>query len=69
MKSNWCASVSGKIICGTVVATGATREAAISELRSALDFHLDGLRDDGQKVPLSNEIELSEMNSAKSHML
>ncbi len=33
------------------VATGATREEVQQQLREAIRFHIDGLREDGQTVP------------------
>ena len=33
------------------VATGATIEEAESQIREAIEFHLDGLREDGIAVP------------------
>lgn len=33
------------------VATGTTREEAEREMREAISFHLDGLREDGAKLP------------------
>ena len=33
------------------VATGPTREDVEREMRDAISFHLDGLREDGQPVP------------------
>jgi predicted RNase H-like HicB family nuclease len=33
------------------VATAATREAVEREMREALAFHLDGLREDGRPLP------------------
>ena len=33
------------------VATGATRDEVEHEMRKAIEFHFDGLRDDGQQVP------------------
>lgn len=33
------------------VATGATREDVEREMREAISFHLDGLRDEGAKLP------------------
>ena len=33
------------------VATGRTREDVEREMRDAIAFHLDGLREDGQPVP------------------
>ena len=36
------------------VATGATREVALEEIRSAIRFHLDGLQQDQAKPPIIN---------------
>jgi predicted RNase H-like HicB family nuclease len=36
------------------VATGATREAALEEIRSAIHFHLDGLQQDEATPPVIN---------------
>ena len=33
------------------VATGATPEDAESQIREAIEFHLDGLREDGVSIP------------------
>lgn len=33
------------------MATGATAEEALSELKEALEFHLEGLLEDGEPVP------------------
>ena len=33
------------------IATGATREETISNMRDAIAFHLDGLRQEGEPVP------------------
>jgi predicted RNase H-like HicB family nuclease len=33
------------------VATGATIEEVESQIREAIEFHLDGLRDDGLPIP------------------
>jgi predicted RNase H-like HicB family nuclease len=33
------------------VATGATREEVESVMREAIEFHLDGLREEGYEVP------------------
>jgi predicted RNase H-like HicB family nuclease len=33
------------------VATGATLEQVESEIRSAIEFHLEGLREDGTPIP------------------
>lgn len=33
------------------IATGATVEEAEREIREAIEFHLDGLREDGSPVP------------------
>ncbi len=58
---NWCASASDGRIGGTVVATGKTHDLAIKKFQSALKFHLDGLREDGQSLANANEIELLEL--------
>ena len=34
------------------VATGTTRQPAVSRMDSAIRFHLEGLRADGQRVPV-----------------
>ena len=33
------------------VATGATREAVVREIRQAIEFHMDSLREHGEPVP------------------
>jgi predicted RNase H-like HicB family nuclease len=33
------------------VATGATIEECVAEMRSALAFHLEGMREDGEAIP------------------
>jgi predicted RNase H-like HicB family nuclease len=33
------------------VSTGATREECEANMREAVDFHLDGLRDEGETIP------------------
>ncbi len=33
------------------VATGATVEEAEAQIREAIEFHLDGLREDGSQIP------------------
>lgn len=43
--SAWSPDVAG------CVATGATREEVEEEMRSAIAFHLEGLRDDGLELP------------------
>jgi predicted RNase H-like HicB family nuclease len=39
-----------------VVATGATREEVEHEMRDAIAFHIDGLRDAGQPIPEPSEL-------------
>ncbi len=58
--SNWAISASDPAIHGTVAASAATREAALRKFRSALRFHLEGLREDGEDVPAYSDIELPE---------
>jgi predicted RNase H-like HicB family nuclease len=36
------------------VATGATREEVIANMREAIELHLQGLREDGDPIPVSN---------------
>ena len=38
-------------------ATGATREEVIREMRSAIDFHTESLRNHGEPVPLPSYTE------------
>ena len=33
------------------VATGATREEVEQTMREAIEFHLDGMREDGDRIP------------------
>jgi predicted RNase H-like HicB family nuclease len=33
------------------VSTGATRDQCEANMREAIDFHLDGLREEGQRIP------------------
>ena len=33
------------------VATGETREEVESQIREAVEFHLEGMRDDGEAIP------------------
>ena len=33
------------------VSTGATADEALASIREAVQFHLDGLREDGQPIP------------------
>ena len=33
------------------VSTGATREECEGNMREAIDFHLDGLREEGEEIP------------------
>jgi predicted RNase H-like HicB family nuclease len=41
----WCPDLPG------CVAVGDTEEEVIAEMRQAILFHLDGLREDGQEIP------------------
>jgi predicted RNase H-like HicB family nuclease len=38
------------------VATGSTREDALSEMRAAIAFHLEGLRETGQTIPEPSQL-------------
>ncbi len=39
-----------------VVALGETESEALNEMRQAIQFHLDGLREDGQPIPQSSTV-------------
>jgi predicted RNase H-like HicB family nuclease len=39
-----------------VVATGASREQCEREMRDAVAFHVDGLRDAGQQIPEPSQV-------------
>ena len=44
------------------VATGATVAEVESEVREAIAFHLDGMREDGQEIPVpSSQVEYIEV--------
>lgn len=36
------------------VATGATRDEVIANMREAIAFHVEGMRDDGEPIPPPN---------------
>ena len=36
------------------VTTGATRDEVIANMREAIEFHLQGLREDGETIPAPN---------------
>ena len=56
--NNWGAFTPDEI--GSVIAVGDTREETIANFREALKFHLEGLREYGQKVPEVTELEIKE---------
>jgi predicted RNase H-like HicB family nuclease len=58
-KNNWGAYTPDDI--GSVIATGKTREETIENFRSALHFHLEGLRETGLAAPDVTELELREL--------
>lgn len=60
--NNWCAYTPDDI--GVVVATGETREAAIEKFRSALQFHFEAMREDGEAVPQVTQLEIRETVAA-----
>ena len=47
-RSNYSAYVPDLPGC---VATGATREEAVKEMRQAIEFHIESLREHGEPVP------------------
>ena len=56
--SNWCAFTPNEGFC--IVTTAATRAGVVRSFRSALDFYLDYLRDEGRVVPDITELEIHE---------
>ena len=47
------------------VAVGESREEVLALIREAIEFHLDGMRDDGLAIPIpSSTSELVEVESA-----
>ncbi len=60
--NNWGAYTPDDI--GSVIVTGATREEVIKQFRSALDFHLRGMREDGLPTPDVTELEIRETVAA-----
>lgn len=60
--SNWCAHTPDDV--GIVIATGPTREAAVEKFRSALQFHFDEMREDGEIVPQVTQLEIRETIAA-----
>jgi predicted RNase H-like HicB family nuclease len=47
------------------VAAGETKEEALSLIREAIEFHLEGLKEEGQPVPApTSSSELVEVNGA-----
>ena len=49
---------------GCVIVTAPTREEVITQFRSALDFHVRGMREDGTETPGVTELEIREMVAA-----
>ena len=60
--SNWGAYTPDDIGC--VIVTAQTREKVIEQFRSALDFHLRGMREDGMDTPDVTELEIRELVAA-----
>ena len=57
--SNWAAYVPDLPGC---ISTGATRSEIARNIREAIEFHIDGLIEDGQPVPEpSSEVDLVEV--------
>ncbi len=47
------------------IAAGSTRDEAMSLIREAIEFHIDGLRESGQTIPApSSASEFIEVNAA-----
>ena len=49
---------------GCVIVTAPTREQVITQFRSALDFHLRGMREDGLPAPDVTELKICETVAA-----
>ena len=60
--NNWGAYTPDDI--GSVVVTAKTREEVIEQFRSALDFHLRGMREDGLPTPDVTKLEIRETVAA-----
>ena len=60
--NNWGAYTPDDIGC--VVVTAKTREEVIKQFRSALDFHLRGMHEDGLPTPDVTELEIRETVAA-----
>lgn len=61
-QNNWGAYTPDDIGC--VIVTAATREEVIQQFRSALEFHLRGMREDGIETPDVTELEIHELVAA-----
>lgn len=61
-ENNWGAFTPDDI--GSVLAVGDTREETIENFRTALRFHLEGLREYGRPVPDVTELEVKELIAA-----
>ena len=60
--NNWGAYTPDDIGC--VLVTAPTRDEVIAQFRSALDFHLRGMREDGMDTPDVTELEFHELIAA-----
>lgn len=60
--NNWGAYTPDDI--GSVIVTAKTREEVIRQFRSALKFHLRGMRADGMETPDVTELEIREVVAA-----
>lgn len=60
--NNWGAYTPDDIGC--IIATGATREETIQQFRSALEFHLRVMREEGMPTPNVTELEIRETVAA-----
>jgi predicted RNase H-like HicB family nuclease len=47
-----------------VVATGASRDECLREMRDAVAFHVDGLRDAGEEIPTPSPVSTAYVNVA-----
>jgi predicted RNase H-like HicB family nuclease len=61
-ETSWGAHVPDLPVC---IAVGETRDEVIRLIREAIEFHIDGLRQEGEEVPTaSSEAEFVEVGTA-----
>ena len=58
---NWCASSADDGLGGVVAATGQSRDDVIREFKSALAFHIEGLKLSGIELPVIDGLDVHEL--------